>query len=246
MEQVDPALSQILHEINGKGIRKPFTVSPLMGLPKPKGKGDLFLREGWECWLRMTLLDDALFKPFISYFAEAHQTRLPEVRLGDSHFIVREILNTPGSHPWAGYCSVEELQKKVDAPPQEKFLFELHTPTSFRLSKGFATMPTPKLVFGSLAGAWRTITGENNVEAVEKYAEQNFVMGNYKLHTERSILHNNSQVGSVGRFEFIRTDATDHPIARSLNLLAELAFFAGLGRKTPQGMGMARRMSEYP
>jgi CRISPR-associated endoribonuclease Cas6 len=258
---VDESLSQRLHDLNG---RKPFTVSPLMGLPRRK-TSEVRLREGWECWLRVTILDDVLFKTFIDYFMNLNERKLSEVRLGDARFLVSEILTTPGSHPWAGYASIEELRKRLDGPAPEKFVFELHTPTSFRLQdKEVATMPTPKLVFGNLAGAWRALTGEDNVEAVEKYAEANLVMGNYKLNTDRLILHNNPQLGSVGRVEFIRTDKTDHPFdraqgkpfdeaplsgisqgeptAHALNLLADLAFYSGLGRKTAQGMGMCSRV----
>lgn len=273
---VDESLSQRLHDLNG---RKPFTVSPLMGLPKgtrslekqgiassPKNgssqRHEVYLREGWECWLRVTMLDDTLFKSFIDYFMTSPPTpllkgegRVPTIRLGDARFLVSEILTTPGSHPWAGYISIEELQKRLDEPAPEKFVFELHTPTSFRLvDKEVATLPTPKLVFGNLAGAWRALTGENNVEAVEKYAEKNLVMGNYKLRSDRLVLHNNPQLGSVGRLEFIRTDKTDHSFdgangatqdeltARALNLLADLAFYSGLGRKTAQGMGQVSRI----
>jgi|GEM_PF-1245642 len=279
---VDESLSQRLHDLNG---RKPFTVSPLMvgrspttlGLPKgtyiekqggassPKNGSSqrhaIYLREGWECWLRVTILDDTLFKSFIDYFMSppsprgrgvGGEGRIPAIRLGDARFLVSEILTTPGSHPWAGYVSIEELQKRLDEPVPEKFVFELLTPTSFRLQdKEVATMPTPKLVFGNLAGAWRALTGENNVEAVEKYAAKNLVMGNYKLHSDRLVLHNNPQLGSVGKVEFIRTDKTDHsfdatqdePSIRALNLLADLAFYSGLGRKTAQGMGMVRRVA---
>jgi CRISPR-associated endoribonuclease Cas6 len=34
----------------------------------------------------------------------------------------------------------------------------------------------------------------------------------------------------------------DGPLARAINVLADLAFYAGIGRKTTQGMGMARRL----
>jgi CRISPR-associated endoribonuclease Cas6 len=248
---VDPELSQRLHDLNG---RKPFTVSPIMGLPRVKQASACHLREGWECWLRVTILDEGLFQSFVDYFMSlstagrsrgGSERNFPPIRLGDAHFLVSEILTTPGSHPWAGYVSVEELQKRLDDPAPKKFTFELHTPTSFRLQdKEVATLPTPKLVFGNLAGAWRVLTGENNVEAVEKYAEKNLILGNYKLRTDRLFLHNNPQLGSVGRLELIRTDKGDETTARALNLLADLAFFAGLGRKTAQGMGMVRRIKD--
>ena|GEM_PF-3958302 len=36
--------------------------------------------------------------------------------------------------------------------------------------------------------------------------------------------------------------AEDSALARALNLLADLAFYTGVGRKTTQGMGMTRRI----
>lgn len=243
---VDPELATKLHEVKG---RKPFTLSPLMGMPKilhhegEKNNSEIRLREGWQCWLRVTILDDTLFKTFIDYFMNINGTKLPEIRLGDAHFCVSEILTTPGSHPWAGYTSVENLQKKLDQPAPQRFKFELFTVTSFKMQdENIETLPKPERVFGNLAGAWRELTGEDHVKAIEEYAGRNLVAGNYQLKTERTLLHNNHQLGVVGQVEFIRMDKEDSPSAHALNLLAELAFYTGLGRKTAQGMGMCSRV----
>ena len=267
---VDPALSQALHDLNG---RKPFTVSPLMGLPKNRQRQEssdsaVFLREGWECELRVTILDDALFKSFIEYFMNptpvppsallrdasrslserlrwrGGHRELPEIRLGDAHFGVSEILTTPGSHPWAGYVALEDLQKRLDEPAPDSITLELSSPTSFSLDKNhFELIPYPKLVFGNLAAAWKAITGENLVEAVEKYAEKNWCPVLHRVERRAMMLHNHPQLGTVGKVEFQRVDDQDAPPARALNLLADLAFYTGLGRKTAQGMGMCRRIT---
>jgi CRISPR-associated endoribonuclease Cas6 len=281
---VDPSLSERLHNTNG---RKPFTVSPLMGMPntlnreartpafarsltsrkvrvgdawtdhqernavdfaRPALKNEIHLREGWECWLRVTILDDRLFKTFIDYFMSLSSPtrdkgRLPQIRLGDAHFCVSEILTTPGSHPWAGYITLEDLQKRLDESPPSSITFELHSPTSFNLGKDYVeTIPYPKLVFGNLATAWKAMTGENMVEAVEKYAERNWRPILHRLERKALTLHNKPQLGSVGKVEYQRLDEGDVPLARALNLLADLAFYTGLGRKTAQGMGMASRI----
>jgi CRISPR-associated endoribonuclease Cas6 len=248
---VEPGLSQTLHDLNG---RKPFTVSPLLGLPQQK-TSDIHLREGWECWLRVTILDDALFKSFIDYFmnpspspSEKQRWRggrveLPQIRLGDAHFGVSEILTTPGSHPWAGYLALEDLQKRLDEPAPESIILDLNSPTSFSLDKNhFELIPYPKLVFGNLAAAWKAITGENMVEAVEKYAEKSWRLTLHRVERKAVTLHNHPQLGTVGRVEFQRQDGGDAPLARALNLLANLAFYTGLGRKTAQGMGQCRRV----
>lgn len=102
-------------------------------------------------------------------------------------------------------------------------------------------MPTPALVFGSLARAWDAITGQEQSKIIEAYAAENLLFSAFDLRTERMTLHNQTQLGAVGRCEFIRVKKEDEPLARALSLLADLAFYTGLGRKTAQGMGMSSR-----
>lgn len=259
VQAVDPALSAQLHDAKG---RKPFTVSALQGLPKkvgPSGKqeiasspqngfsqqhkqGETYLREGWECWLRVTILDEKLFGAFITHFLQGGAR--PQIRLGEAHFLVSEILTTPGSHPWARYTTLADLQTRLEQPAPRKFAFELFSPTQFGYKDDWKIiLPLPRFVFGNLANAWKALTGEDNVRAVEEYAEANLIFGNYSLKTENALIENKPHPGAVGKFEYLLTDPTDQPLARGLNLLADLAFYAGLGRKTPQGMGMASRIS---
>jgi CRISPR-associated endoribonuclease Cas6 len=251
---VDGELAASLHDANA---RKPFTVSPLMGLPQGKNAGkpeiasstqngssqrhEIYLQEGWQCWLRVTMLDDVLFRTFLEHFL--HGGNLPSVRIGDAQFLVSEILTMPGSHPWAGYVALEDLQKRLDEPAPQKFAFELYTPTAFGWKEGLISpMPSPAFVFGNLARAWDALTGQEQAKVIEKYATENLVFSSFDLQTERMVLHNKTQLGAVGRFELIRAGNADEPLARALNLLADLAFYTGLGRKTTQGMGMVSRM----
>jgi len=252
---MDTELAGRLHDANA---RKPFTVSPILGLPQRQQSGKkqpengmpgLYLREGWQCWLRVTMLDDMLFRVFLDRFLNGGS--LPSIRIGDANFLVSEILTTPGSHPWAGYVNLEELQKRLDEPAPAKFTFQLHTPTAFGWKDNLvATMPTPALVFGSLARAWdalrqnsgQAFLDQGQAKVIESYAAENLLFSTFDLHTERITLHNKTQLGAVGRFEFIRSQKEDAPLARALHLLADLAFYTGLGRKTTQGMGMTSRV----
>ncbi|MEJ5224231.1 MAG: CRISPR system precrRNA processing endoribonuclease RAMP protein Cas6 [Anaerolineales bacterium] len=260
VERVDPALSQALHDIEGKGARKPFTVSPIMGLPRHlhheghKGregspKGEIFLREGWACWLRVTILDEHLFRLFIAYFLDGNGKEMPKIRLGDAHFAVSEILTTPGSHPWAGFTTLSDLQKRLDAPPPQSIMLEFHSPTSFSLGKKEAQSKEtieinlyPRLVFGNLATAWKALTGEDVREAVEKYAEANLRYTPHRLVRDSLTLKNHPQLGMKGRVEYQFIHPEDTPAARAIHLLADLAFYTGVGRKTTQGMGQTRRL----
>jgi CRISPR-associated endoribonuclease Cas6 len=258
---VDAELSARLHNANA---RKPFTVSPLMGLPANRsGWREIWLREGWEYWLRVTILDEVLFQSFIEYFMnpglDTHRTLLdqrgrgglPQIRLGDAHFSVSEILTTPGSHPWAGCTTLQDLQKRLDEPAPASITLELHSPVSFSLGSQEGTsgqryelIPYPKLVFGSLAAAWKALTGQNMVEAVEKHAEKCWQPVLHRLERKALTLHNHPQLGSVGRVEYQRISAEETPLDRAFSLLADLAFYTGLGRKTAQGMGMTRRVQQ--
>lgn len=243
VEAVDPDLSAKLHDLRGKGERKPFTVSPVMGLPRSERKtSEVYLREGWQCWLRVTMLNEALFRTFIEYFLDVRGKELPRIRLGDAHFAVSEILSTPGSHPWAGFVTLEDLQRRLDEPAPASITLEFHSPTSFSLGQHYELIPYPRLVFGNLATAWKALSGEDLVAAVEKYAEANLRLVVHRLERKPIQLQNHPQLGSVGQVEYQFIRPEDTPLARALNLLADLAFFSGVGRKTTQGMGMTRRI----
>ena len=75
VQQVDPTLSEQLHEMDG---RKPFTLSPLQGFGHGH-KGQLTIGAGQSGWLRLTLLDPQLFQTFIRYFLEG--SARPTLRL---------------------------------------------------------------------------------------------------------------------------------------------------------------------
>ena len=241
LDQVDPRLAAAVHEIAGKGRRKPFTVSPLMGLPRPRGEGHL-LPAGWACWLRVTLLDDVLFRSFIEYFQAGSAGCA--IRLGDAHFLVNEVLTTPGSHPWAGSITLDDLRRRLDAPPPDAIALEFYTPTSFKLGDYIETLPLPRLVFGSLATAWANLAGERLTPAIERFAQEAIHPEVHRLTRHGPRLNNHPQIGATGRVVYRFLTREDSPLACAINALADLAFYTGVGRKTTHGMGMARRVSD--
>jgi len=243
LDQVDPRLAAAVHEFAGKGRRKPFTLSPLMGLPRTAADGQgYYLPAGWACWLRVTLLDEVLFESFIEYFLASPPGCT--IRLGDAHFLVSEILTAPGSHEWAGSITLDDLRQRLDAPPPDAIALELCTPTSFKLGSYVEALPLPKLVFGSLATAWANLTGENLTPAVERFAQENMHLEVHHLKRHGPRLNNHPQIGATGRVVYRFVTGADSLLARAINALADLAFYTGVGRKTTHGMGMARRVSD--
>ncbi|VAW34201.1 hypothetical protein MNBD_CHLOROFLEXI01-245 [hydrothermal vent metagenome] len=249
LRQVDPAVSQAIHDING---RKPFTISPLHGYGNGR-KGKLSLKAGQTGWLRVTLLDPTLFHTFIQYFLSGNHR--PAIRLDNIPFHISEILSSPGSHPLAGYDSLQTLHAKWEQTTRlsdhTTIRLTFRTPTAFSLKNGrfrhMHTLPDPPLVFGQLASYWEALTGDSYIdkEDVRKFAAFGMVVARHKIQTHMVQFRKNKQVGFLGDVQFLIQDKENHPMIRYLNLLADLAFYTGVGSKTTMGMGQMMRIMNY-
>jgi len=234
---VQPELAQALHDTPG---RKPFTVSPLRGLPHAKG-GVCHLRAGSTCWLRITLLGQELFGAFMERLLTAPSTT---IQLGGAGFQIAQVLTTPGSHPWAGYATVDALldQDRIDS--RIRLLFA--SPTAFslgtmgRAKRRMVVLPLPELVWGSLRGSWRRVTGREISHDFQTWV-RDYVMvrevRNWRTRVFR--FRNSAQVGGSGDVVFEALDGNAEHL-RTWNRLAEFAFYAGVGYKTTMGMGQVR------
>lgn len=255
VRSVDPALAAWIHDSTG---RKPFTVSPLHGLPEGRN-GHVHVPAGWTCWLRFTFLAQPLFDTFISAFL--HGAVRPRIRLGPGVFTVTEVRCTPGSHPWAGWTSAEEL---VSGQPGEAtstaaagradeeagvFTFELATPTAWSLGgdrgRRMDVLPSPALFFGSLASCWNAWFGDRLFRIgpeLRDYAAEAMVVSRMQLETRMYRYRDHLQIGTVGRLTYRLLDRSDTAEARQVNALADLAFYSGVGYRTTMGMGQVRRL----
>jgi len=157
VRQVDPDLSQRLHD---QQRNVPFTCSRLMRKGKRGkrgGKGSLgelggpesdpspnipqnppqspklHFSAGRSCWLRYTLLDDALFEVFTQRFLEQGEMSL---RLGRGTFRVWQMTTLQDADDedawslWAGYSPYEEIWELAE--PQRLWAFHFASPTAFR------------------------------------------------------------------------------------------------------------------
>lgn len=248
VHQVDPVLSQALHD---KNTRKPFTISPLRGYRR-SSKELLAVKAGQEGWLRITLLDVTLFQAFIRYFL--HGPLQATVRLGDIPFQVTEILSSPDSHFLAGHGSVGELADYWQRVPlqseQWRIAFTFASPTAFNIrneNTPFRTvqvLPDPALVFGELARYWDRMSGDNTMDAVRAYVSEAVVVARHNIRTRMVRYRRSKHIGFTGNVQFQILDRHDEEMTRHLNRLADLAFFTGLGSKTTMGMGQVYRRDE--
>ncbi len=237
----EPGLAERLHD---SGTRQPFTVSALRDLPgRPDGDGRR-VAAGSRAALRLTLLDPALFAVFLGRLLAAG----PDLRLciGGLAFAVESALGTPGSHPWAGYTTAGELRSAAAADRCIRMLFASPTAVSLGAQgparQRMVLLPIPRYIFAALRGAWNRLTGDEIPMAFEVWVEEYvFVREVRRWQTAVFQLKRGTYPGGYGDVTFEALD-DDPANLRALNLLADFAFYSGVGTKTTMGMGQARRL----
>jgi len=241
IRQADPHLSAALHDPQ-VSIR-PFTVSPMGGIA-PRGE-TIHLRPDQTYWLRVTLL----VRPLYERLMEALMSNCrPRLRLGEATVLIREVLVTPGSHPWAGYASWEELA--AQARPERELTLDFVSPTAFSFGGGpggrrMIVLPIPDLVFGSLARTWNAYAPpplQVEPKALEHYAaEYTIVREIAGLRTRMLNFSGRPQIGFVGQVTYGLIG--ENNIARfQMSMLASFAFYGGVGYKRTMGMGQCRAL----
>ena len=236
-----PELAKALHDLND---RKPFTLSSLNGRLEKRTDG-YQLRAGWQGNFRLTLLHSSLFNAFMQRLLNSPSVA---IRLGQAHFTIDHVYGAPGSHPWCGYATAESLQQQSSL--ERRVRLEIASPTSFSQTKKsdagtarFQLLPDPGFVWASLRSNWQTFAGQPIPIEFETWVERNVVVREVRRWETRALRYKrNALVGGQGdvTFEALHDDPD---MLRTWNMLAEFAFYCGLGRKTTIGLGQCRRLA---
>ncbi len=199
-----------------------------------------------EVWLRITGLDERTSRRLLEMIREPGHFDF--LRLFTAEFELKKVCRHPEEHPWAGEGSFMELYnnwvaraKEGDLP--ETIHLEFHSPTAFSVSgsQWDLPLPLPRLVFQSLWNKWAAFAPvplKLSSEDVGRY------VGIKRHRLETRMLHFGGavkQVGFIGECEFAIRREAGVEFSRAINLLADFAFFAGVGKKTSWGMGQVRR-----
>ena len=255
---VDPQLAQRVHDAEK---RKPFSLSPLYGYwQSPKDKR-IHIGAGQEGWLRLGLLDEELFSAFMQHILCSGVTGgVPGIQLGDIPFTITESLGTPGSHPWVGYTTMQQLVYLDDAP--DRWVLEFESPAAIRwgqadkegqIDKGARRVeifPQPRLMIASLRSRWNRMVDDCFGEAgepfkydrdFEEWVERNVVVSKvFEWQTQPFPYRKQTYVGGLGKLEYRLLDTSNRAYAIHFHRLMHLAFFAGVGYKTTHGLGQVR------
>ena len=223
LKTIDPVLSAYIHASK----RNPFT---------------LWAREeGGGILLRVTLLDDALFRTLLGVVLQESVTGL---ELGQDSYRVARVLATPEGHRDAGFLGWEAI---LAAEPVRGLELRFVTPTVFATSRGkkrhYTPLPLPRLVLKSLLRAFQTYSpapySEPEAAGLEAMFDEQFVVTGHDIATKPHKAGKVKLTGFVGRAS-IRYQEASGRVEKALGQLASLAFFSGVGAKTPYGMGQVR------
>ena len=245
VSSVDEELGSYLHD---QKTEKAFTLSPLqvpqMGNSRIRGGNHTLQWEhkqvipaGTPTWWRISLLDDTLFSNLTQLWLNLNPAH--PWHLGPADLKITTILGTPQStQPWANFCSYEQLYEQA-SDSDRQISFALCTPTTFRQREYDSALPTRDSVFNSLLKRWKTYS---NIEIGETINEAIFPSF-FDIRTEIIAEQRSKFIGCIGNITYRILTDVDPIIIKQINALADFAIYSGIGRKTPMGMGMVRRLN---
>jgi CRISPR-associated endoribonuclease Cas6 len=239
VQSVDPALSQQMHDAQG---RSAFALSPLYGYWASPYDRKVKINAGQPGWLRVSLLEDRLFEVFQEHLLNSP---LPTIRLGDVRLAIRHVYGAPGSHPWCGFTTLDELRSMTATPTRWKLDFA--SPTAIRWSEAdnkarrIEVFPQPRMAIAGLRSRWDKLTGETWGRAFEEWVERNVIVSAVRRWQMESFTYQRQRYkGGVGTLEYEVLDASSAANVAHLNRLLHLAFYTGIGYKTTMGLGQMR------
>jgi CRISPR-associated endoribonuclease Cas6 len=220
--------------------------------------------------VRVTLLLGELFPLFYNTLLHFNMTEFgankpPFMLIGKQSFLLEEVIadrDDPGD--WTGFTSFAQLVEKAkeqELDRAEPVTLEFASLTTFNwlnvadktYGNFFARLPLPQYVFPWLAKRWQALApaelaGVVQLKRIQRYIQADgAVIEDYSLRPHRVQFAEHPQRGFVGSCTYLlrgQDEATtaDAPLTvrQQLLMLAQLAFYTGVGYKTPMGMGQVR------
>ena len=130
------------------------------------------------------------------------------------------------------------LSKKY---PDYRLRLNFASPTTFRSGGNYQPVPMAGWVFGSLIDRWNTFSPVALSPDARRFAEECVVLSRYRLRTRAVPYKNIVQMGCIGDVHYIIVNR-DRYWASVMNLLADFAFFSGVGYQTTVGLGQTQRI----
>lgn len=231
----NPALAHELHEGNGS---KPFTVSNLM-VGQVDQPGRRTLQAGETGWLRFTGLTAEVSEALLATAQQMPAT----IEIDHTPFQVTGMTFNPAEHPWAGVVSYQDFAAPYllgQETGRKRRYVTFAGPTTFRRQGMFCPFPLPELVFGSLLDRWQQVAPIQLHPAMRAFAAEKIAVQDYRLKSLALPSKGRGQIIAFSGRVGYRLLHQDRFWQAMFNLLADFAFFGGVGYQTAAGLGMVR------
>ncbi|MCS7175390.1 CRISPR-associated endoribonuclease Cas6 [Pseudothermotoga sp.] len=227
----DPKMAKLLHD---EKKEKPFTVSSFLGLNVDE---PIHINKHSFYFIRITMLNDEIFDSMIASLLEKNALR-QEMKIGNIPYRIVEIFFDKEHSKWAAHASAQELFLS----PLESNLIKLrfHTPTLFRSGDEHNRYPVPEKVFFSLLRKFNKFSEFKIEQQIEKQFKEISILER-KTISKRVIFRDFYLEGFVGDVIF-KVPENNQELLKITNVLADFAFFAGVGYKTTMGLGQIERL----
>ncbi len=190
----------------------------------------------------------------------------PFMRIGKQFFSLQEVvISNDDPSGWAGFTSFTTLVEKAKTlklGATEPLTLEFATLTSFNRSNArnkaygvhHARLPLPQYIFPGLARRWSELAPPElaslvQEDAIEQYIQEDgMIVADYDLKTHLVRFTTHEQPGFVGMCTYhlrkgsneVTTPETPLTVRQQILLLAQLAFYCGIGHKASMGLGRTR------
>lgn len=221
--KANPAMGEKLHS---GGAMTPFSLSPVMGAKKR-------IVENHSYWVRICLLQDDLIEVFLD---SLEKNLWSEPIHLENHVFIPEnlVFGTQENNPWSKGETYQEMVEKSSG--MEKISLAVTSPMSFKRGDLHYPLPEPAMIAGNLGRRWKLFS--------DAPLPQNFDCANVSFSfldiktMPFALRRGGTIVGITGRLSFISKGPLEE--RKHFETLTRFAFYAGIGVKTTQGMGMCR------
>lgn len=245
-----PGLAEKLHDDNDV---KPYTVSTLLDRNgRPHKAGD-WLKEGQECFLRVTTIGEELTETFLQNVLE----KLPNsLSLYKMDFRIDGYTTNLREHPWAGQTTFADIaQDSLYVKVSRDVRMEFISPTAFRTNGNDIAIPVPQPVFRSIWHKWNSFCPESMQldDRWPDFAEDCILVNELTavntVHWEFAEGTRGAATGFTGTVGFSLLPKTRvakkwQPYWDGADVvmlsLARFAFYCGVGHHSTIGMGQSR------
>ncbi len=229
LKKADANLAPALH---ASVPNKAFTVSSFLGR---KLNSTLEINEGELYKIRLTFLNDNVFQAISGEIYELLARAIP-IQLERVKFIIN-LLTVDPEDPWSGFTTEEELLESVNE--NREIALKFYTPTCFRIGDLHLREPEPEKIFTSLLCKWNTHCSFKFDENLRDKFKEIVILESDIIQKRVQFSHFYIQ-GFVGSVKYKLPEIPS--VIKTANILANFAFYSGVGYKTTMGLGQVKRL----